>query len=59
MLFISPQKLFLFSKYLGFYLDFFIMYQKRLIKKVKLKFHEVTTWLTNNYNIHIAQYLEK
>ena len=34
---------------------------KRLDKKdkVKLKFYDVTAWLTNNRNTHIAQYLEK
>ena len=36
MLFISPQKLFLFSRYLSFYLDFFVMYQNGLIKKTRL-----------------------
>ena len=34
---------------------------KRLDKKdkVHLKFYEVTIWLTNNGNTHIAQYLDK
>ena len=34
---------------------------KRLDKKNKadFKFYDVTAWLTNNYNTHIAQYLEK
>ena len=27
--------------------------------KVNLKFCDVTTWLTNNCNTHIAQYLER
>ena len=27
--------------------------------KVNLKVHDVTSWLTNNYNTHIAQYLTK
>ena len=27
--------------------------------KVDFKFYEVTAWLTNNCNTHIAQYLEK
>ena len=33
---------------------------KRLDKKdkVNFKFYEVTAWLTNNCNTHIAQYLE-
>ena len=34
---------------------------KRLDKKdkVNLKFYDVTPWLTNNCNAHIAQYVEK
>ena len=34
---------------------------KRLDKKgwVNFKFYDVTTWLTNNCNTHIAQYLNK
>ena len=34
---------------------------KRLDKKdkVNFKFYDVTAWLTNNCNTHIAQYLEK
>ena len=34
---------------------------KRLDKKdkVNFKFHDVTAWLANNRNTHIAQYLEK
>ena len=32
MLFISPQKFFLFSRYLSFCLDFLLMYQNNLIK---------------------------
>ena len=34
---------------------------KRLDKKDKFsfKFYDVTAWLTNNCNTHIAQYLEK
>ena len=27
--------------------------------KVNIKIHDVTTWLTNNYNTHIAQSLTK
>ena len=34
--FISPQKLFLFSRYLCFCLDFLLMYQNGLIKKMRL-----------------------
>ena len=34
---------------------------KRLDKKDRLisHFYDVTAWLTNNYNTHIAQYLDK
>ena len=31
----------------------------RLESKVNFKIHDVTTWLTNNYNTHISQYLTK
>ena len=33
--------------------------EKRLDKKDKVNFeiYDVTAWLTNNYNTHIAQYL--
>ena len=27
--------------------------------KVKFKIYDVTNWITNNYNTHIAQYLKK
>ena len=58
MFFISPQKLFLFSRNLSFYLDFLVMYRKGLIKKINVnfKFYDVKTCLTNSYNTHIAQY---
>ena len=36
MLFISPQKLLLFSRYLSFCLDILVMYQNGLIKKLRL-----------------------
>ena len=34
------------------------MYRKGLIKKIKVnfEFYDVTAWLTNNCNTHIAQY---
>ena len=37
------------------------MYKKRLDLKHKANFkiYDVTTWLTNNYNTHIIQYLTK
>ena len=59
MLFIWPQKLFTFSQYLSFCLDVLVMDQNGLIKKVNFKFYDVTAWLTNNCNTHIAQRLEK
>ena len=36
MLFISPSKLFLFSRYLNFCLDFLIMSKNALIRKIRL-----------------------
>ena len=61
MLFISPQKLFSFSKYLRFFLDFLIL-NFDLIKKigVNFKFYDVTAWLTNILaNItHITQFTQ-
>ena len=35
-IFVSPQKLFLFSRYLGFCLDFLVIYQNSLIRKIRL-----------------------
>ena len=43
MLFISPQKLFSFSRYLSFCLDFLVMYQNGLIKKIRLISNFVTS----------------
>ena len=59
MIFISPQKLFLFSRYLSFCHDFLVMQKKQLDQKdkVNLKIHYVTNWITNNCNAHIADYL--
>ena len=39
----------------------FVLYKKRLDQKDKVNFktYDVTTWLQNNYNTHIAQYLTK
>ena len=58
MLFIPSQKLFSFSRYLSFRHDFLVMQEKRLDKKDKVNFkiHDVTTWLKNNCDRHIAQY---
>ena len=36
MLFILPQKLFLFSRYLSFRLDFLVFWQNGLIRKIRL-----------------------
>ena len=60
MLFISPQKLLSFRRYLSFCLDFLVMYRNGLIKKIKVnfKFSDVTAWLRSNCNTHIAQYFE-
>ena len=48
-------------RYLNFCLDLFGMQKKRLDckDKVNFKIDHVTTWLTNNCNTHIAQYLKK
>ena len=41
--------------------DFLVIEKKRLDQrdKVNFKIYDITTWLTNNYNTHIAQYLTK
>ena len=51
MLFISFQKLFSFSRYSNFCLDFLVLQKKRLHQKDKVNFkiYDITTWLTNNY----------
>ena len=61
MLFVSPQKLFLFQRYLTLCLDFFGRVAKWLDykDKVDFKIYDVTAWLIDNCNTHIAQYLEK
>ena len=61
ILFISPQKIFLFSRYLKFLSWLFGHVAKLLDKKdkVNFKFYDVTAWLINNCNTHIAQYLER
>ena len=48
---LMPQKLFSFSRYLSFYLDFLVIYQK---DKVNFKIYDVTVWLANNCNTHIV-----
>ena len=64
MVFVLPQKFFLFSRYLSFchVSNVFAMafYRKGLMKKIKvnLKFYDVTAWLANNCNTHITQHFE-
>ena len=43
MLFVSPKKLFSFSRYLRFCLDFLVMQQNSLIKKIRLISNFTTT----------------
>ena len=57
--FFLRQKLFSFSRYLSFCLDFLVVYRNGMIKKENFKFPDVTVGLTNNQNTHIAQYHEK
>ena len=54
------QKLFV-LKIFKFLSWLFCHVEKRLDKKdmINFKFYDVTAWLTNNCNTHIAQYLEK
>ena len=42
--FISPWKLFPFSRYLSFCLDFLVMYQNGLIKKITLIWNFIWNW---------------
>ena len=58
MLFISSEKFFLLSRYSTFYLNFLVMW-KNDKDKVNFKIYDVTAWLTNKFNRHISQYLEK
>ena len=59
--FYFTQKLFPFSKYLTFCLDHFgrVVKPLDLEDKVNFKIYDITAWLTNSCNTHIAQYLEK
>ena len=54
----EKQKRFSFSRYLSFCLDFYVMQKKWLAQKdkVNLEIYDVTVWLTNKCNTHIAQY---
>ena len=59
--FYFTSKAFLLLKIFKFLSLLFGHVAKRLDKKDKVnsKSYDVTAWLTNNCNIHIAQYLEK
>ena len=61
MLFISPQELFSFARYLNFCFDLFGSAAQwlDLKNKVNFKIHDFTAWLTNNCNKHITQYHQK
>ena len=39
--------------------NFLKFFKINLLKKVNFKIHDVRTWLTNDYNKHIAQYFKK
>ena len=60
-IFVSSWKLFSFSRYLSFCRDFLVMQKKRLNyeDKANFKIFGLTTWLTNSYKVHIAQFLPK
>ena len=62
MLFISPQKLFSFSRYLNFCIDFLARSKTAWLERSGyFKFCDVTAWLTNNCHTHIEyrQYTSK
>ena len=56
----NDEKCFLFHLKSSSHLDLYRMYRKGFIEKIKVnfKFYDVTAWLTNNCNTHIAQYFE-
>ena len=53
------KALFFISRYLSFCRDFLVRQEKRPNQKQKgnFKMYDMTTWLTNSCNTHIAQYL--
>ena len=57
MFFISTEKIFLFSSYLNFCLDFSVMQKKQLNEKEKVNFEtdDIAAWFINS--THIAHYL--
>ena len=59
-LFISPQNIFSFSRYLNF-VFIFCHAEKRPDQKRKVNFksYDVAAWETNNCNTHITKYLMK
>ena len=59
--FYFPWKALFVPKMFKFLSQLFGHVAKRLDKKDKInfKFYDVTAWLTNNCNTHIAHYLEK
>ena len=60
MLFISPQKLFLFSRYLSFCLDFLVMQQNGLIRKIRLVSNFITSQLAKQtIAIHILSNISR
>ena len=54
-------KVFPFTKYLNFCLDILVAQKKRFNyeNKISFKIFDATSWLTNNYNAHVAHYLTK
>ena len=62
MLFILPLKrIFCSQDFYFFALTFYVMWKNGLIQKIRLvsKNFNLTNWLTNYYNTHIALYLKK
>ena len=57
----TRSKALLILKIFKFWFLLFSHVEKSLDKKdtVNFKFYDVTAWLTNNHNTHIAQYLKK
>ena len=59
MLFILPEKIFWFLRYLKFYPDCFGHVWKWLDKKAKVNFKTTLIyWETNSYNRNITEYLK-
>ena len=58
MLFISVQKLFLFSRYLNFCLDFLVVQQNNLIRKIRLISNFMTSRSKGNQTMKFGQLIE-